>query len=121
MRDRFREISARTPGIVALEATLLVEAGYAPDFDLVVAVEADPAIRKRCSLYLFEAPTVEQATARLEGIAQRERLVLAPGVARLIVERKRAVPRDCLGVLYELSFEGPVITLAAADGLLAQE
>jgi dephospho-CoA kinase len=46
VRDRFREIAAKTPGIVALEATLLVEAGYAPDFDWIVTVEADPATRR---------------------------------------------------------------------------
>ncbi len=40
-RRRFAELAAGAEGIVVLEATLLVEAGYAPDFDLVVSVEAD--------------------------------------------------------------------------------
>jgi DNA polymerase III gamma/tau subunit len=78
----------------------------------------DVAIRKRCTLYLFEAPTVAQATAHLEEVARAEKLVLEPGVAPLIVERKKAVPRDCLGVLYELSFDGPEIRLAAAEARL---
>jgi DNA polymerase III gamma/tau subunit len=78
----------------------------------------DPAIRKRCTLYLFEAPTVAQATAHLEEVARAEKLVLEPGVTQLIVERKKAVPRDCLGVLYELSFDGPEIRLAAAEARL---
>jgi DNA polymerase III gamma/tau subunit len=81
----------------------------------------DPAIRKRCTLYLFEAPTVAQAAARVEEIARAEHLVLEPGVAPLIAQRKKAVPRDCLGVLYELSFEGPEIRLAAAESLLRVE
>lgn len=45
VRRRFEEVARTTPGIVVLEATLLVEAGYAPMFDLVVTVEADPEVR----------------------------------------------------------------------------
>lgn len=41
VRERFQEIArAATEAVVVLEATLLVEAGYAPDFDHVVTVEA---------------------------------------------------------------------------------
>ncbi|MDX1503656.1 MAG: dephospho-CoA kinase [Thermoanaerobaculia bacterium] len=43
-----RELERRTEGldgVAVLEATLLVEAGYAPGFDLVVTVEADPSDR----------------------------------------------------------------------------
>jgi hypothetical protein len=67
---------------------------------------------------LFEAPTREQAAARLEEIAQREGLILEPGVAERIAVSKRAIPRDCLGVLYDLSFEGREITLAAVEDLV---
>jgi DNA polymerase III gamma/tau subunit len=74
----------------------------------------DPAIRKRCTLYLFEPPTIEQAINHLQAIAHFEDLALDPGVAEHIVRRKRAVPRDCLGALYELSFESHHVTLAAA-------
>lgn len=45
VRRRFEEIAAATPGIVVLEATLLVEAGYAPGFDLLVTVEAPCEVR----------------------------------------------------------------------------
>jgi len=45
VRRRFARIAGKSEGIVVLEATLLVEAGYGPDFDLVVSVEAAPAIR----------------------------------------------------------------------------
>lgn len=75
----------------------------------------DPAIRKRCTLYLFEPPTVAQATDHLEKVAEAEQLRLDPGAAQRIAEGVRAIPRDCLGVLYDLSFEGPEITLAMVE------
>jgi DNA polymerase III gamma/tau subunit len=81
----------------------------------------DPAIRKRCTLYLFEAPTVAQATRKLEEIALVEQLCLERGVAELIAMKKTAVPRDCLGVLYDLSFEGPEISLKRAEAVLGQD
>lgn len=40
VRRRFVEIAETATGVVVLEATLLVEAGYTPGFDLVVTVEA---------------------------------------------------------------------------------
>lgn len=45
VRERFAEIAGEAEGVVVLEATLLVEAGYAPDFDRVVTVEAEPEAR----------------------------------------------------------------------------
>jgi len=45
VRERFHEIEERTPGVIVLEATLLVEAGYSPDFDLIVTVEAPCELR----------------------------------------------------------------------------
>jgi DNA polymerase III gamma/tau subunit len=80
----------------------------------------DPAIRKRCTLYRFDPPSVEQAAAHLERIARAERLTLEPGLALRIAQAKHGVPRDCLGVLYDLSFDGPAITLATAEPLLAE-
>ena len=53
-----------------------------------------------------------------EKIAQQEGLILEPGVAERIAEQKRAIPRDCLGVLYDLSFEGREISLEAVEELL---
>ncbi len=47
VRRRFQEIAAGARGVLVLEATLLVEAGYAPDFDLVVTVEAAAETRLR--------------------------------------------------------------------------
>jgi len=43
--ERFRQVAQRHEGIVVLEATLLVEAGWADAFDLVVSVEAPPDVR----------------------------------------------------------------------------
>ncbi len=45
VRERFARQIAGIDGIAVLEATLLVEAGYGPDFDLVVSVEADRDLR----------------------------------------------------------------------------
>ncbi len=39
------EIAAQAQGVVVLEATLLVEAGYGPGFDLIVTVEAPCELR----------------------------------------------------------------------------
>ena len=47
MRRRFAEVADDENGVTVLEATLLVEAGYGADFDLVVTVEADPEVRLR--------------------------------------------------------------------------
>jgi dephospho-CoA kinase len=47
VRERFAELARGAEGVIVLEATLLVEAGFAPDFDLVVTVEADPEVRLR--------------------------------------------------------------------------
>ncbi|HYX23280.1 MAG TPA: dephospho-CoA kinase [Thermoanaerobaculia bacterium] len=40
VRKRFEELAAKATDVIILEATLLVEAGYAPGFDLIVTVEA---------------------------------------------------------------------------------
>lgn len=45
VRQRFRELATAEPGIAVLEATKLVEAGFAPDFDVVVTVEAPVEVR----------------------------------------------------------------------------
>jgi dephospho-CoA kinase len=45
VRKRFVEMTARAQGVVVLEATLLVEAGYAPGFQLIVTVEAPCELR----------------------------------------------------------------------------
>ncbi|HXT22750.1 MAG TPA: dephospho-CoA kinase, partial [Thermoanaerobaculia bacterium] len=65
---RFRELAARTTGIVVLEATLLVEAGWKDAFDLVVTVEAPHDIR----LARAVARGLDEAEARRRLAAQGE-------------------------------------------------
>jgi len=45
VRKKFEELVAKAQDIIVLEATLLVEAGYAPGFDLIVTVEAPCELR----------------------------------------------------------------------------
>lgn len=45
--ERFAEVAATVDGVAVLEATKLVEAGFVPDFDLVVTVEAPAEVRVR--------------------------------------------------------------------------
>jgi len=75
----------------------------------------DIAIRKRCTLYTFLPPSAEQAVTALQRVAHAERLILEAGALEMIVDRKKCVPRDCLGVLYDMSFDGNEITLAGVE------
>ncbi|HYH45178.1 MAG TPA: dephospho-CoA kinase [Thermoanaerobaculia bacterium] len=73
VRERFQQIAAAAPGITVLEATLLVEAGYAPFFDLVVTVEADEEVRLRRAIErgMDEASARARLTAQGDGSARR--------------------------------------------------
>jgi dephospho-CoA kinase len=67
VRRRFRDIAeteGEAGGIVVLEATLLVEAGYVPDFDWVVTVEAPREARLQRAVARGLSP--EDARARLD-------------------------------------------------------
>lgn len=65
--------SARSRPIV-LEATRLVEAGYAPDFDLIVTVEASPEIRlaRAVARGLPREEALRRLAAQGDGSARRE-------------------------------------------------
>jgi len=63
VRRRFQEIAAAAPGVAVLEATLLVEARFAADFDLVVTVEAPEEVRLARAVERGLSP--DQALARL--------------------------------------------------------
>ncbi len=63
VRQRFAEIAAASDSPAVLEATLLVEAGYPPDFDLIVTVEADP--KTRLTRAIARGLDPEAAAARL--------------------------------------------------------
>lgn len=68
VRQRFEELAeagaAEGAQVVVLEATLLVEAGFADDFDLVVTVEAPEAARRERAV--ARGLSEEQAQARLD-------------------------------------------------------
>jgi dephospho-CoA kinase len=73
VRSEFRRIAESEAGVLALEATLLVEAGYGPDFDLVVTVEAAPEVRLQRAMArgLDEEGARARLTAQSEGSARR--------------------------------------------------
>lgn len=69
VRERFARLAARdvvAAGPWVLEATRLVEAGYGPDFDLIVTVEADPELRLRRAI----ERGMDEGTARARLAAQ---------------------------------------------------
>jgi dephospho-CoA kinase len=66
VRRRFEEIAERSEGVVVLEATLLVEAGYGPLFDFIVTVEADAETRLQRAM----ARGMNEASARARLVAQ---------------------------------------------------
>lgn len=75
VRDRFHAL-ARTSSapVVVLEATLLIEAGYGPDFDLLVSVEAplEACLARAIKRGLTKEEAAARLTAQGEGAARRE-------------------------------------------------
>lgn len=67
VRERFTEIARAAGGVAVLEATLLVEAGYAPDFDLVVTVEAEESTRLERAIARGLDRTQVEARMRAQG------------------------------------------------------
>lgn len=63
VRAMFAKIAAAVSSPIVLEGTLLVEAGYAPAFDLIVTVEAKQATRLERAVE--RGLSVEEAKARL--------------------------------------------------------
>jgi len=81
VRQRFRDLAAATDGVVVLEATKLVEAGFAPDFDLVVTVEAPVALRVARAV----ARGMDPAAARARLSAQADEATRR-SAAHLVIE-----------------------------------
>ncbi len=75
-----RPSAAAGPLIVVLEATLLVEAGYGPGFDVIVTVEADPDVR----LHRAVARGLPEASARARLAAQGDGSARLRGAHRVI-------------------------------------
>lgn len=102
VRRRFAEIAeAAAEPVVVLEATLLVEAGYAPDFDLVVTVEADPEVR----LARAVARGLSEADARARLAAQGDGVRRRAGAGRVIDNSGdlAALERQVAALIDELS------------------
>ena len=84
VRARFAEIAgALNGGVAVLEATRLVEAGYAPDFDLIVTVEAPLELRlaRAVARGLTEADARARLSAQGDGHL-RVRLAVSAGSER---------------------------------------
>ena len=47
VREVFEAMAGDAPGIIVLEASLLVEAGWTDGFDMIVTVEANPSARRQ--------------------------------------------------------------------------
>lgn len=80
VRRRFEESTAGLQGLVVLEATLLVEAGYAPGFDLLVTVEADAETRLRRAM----ARGLDEVSARARLLTQGDGNARRAAAHRLI-------------------------------------
>lgn len=103
VRAAFRTLAEKAQAPIVLEATRLVEAGYAPDFDLLVSVEAPEELRlqRAVARNMTREQAIERLTAQGDGAKRREvahRLIWNEGsladleekVSRLVAEiRKR--------------------------------
>lgn len=106
VRRRFEEIAARAQGVIVLEATLLVEAGYAPGFDLIVTVEAP------CELRLERAVArgMDEASVRARLLAQGDGEERREAAHRILdnsgdVEHLRRQTDELIGELRRLAAE----------------
>lgn len=73
VRKRFEEIASRSQGVVVLEATLLVEAGYSPLFDFIVTVEAPCELRYERAVARGMAPETARARLLAQGDGEERR------------------------------------------------
>ena len=73
VKKRFEEIAAKAKGVVVLEATLLVEAGYAPLFDFIVTVEAPCELRLERAIARGMDPESTRARLLAQGDGEERR------------------------------------------------
>ncbi|HET9209655.1 MAG TPA: dephospho-CoA kinase [Thermoanaerobaculia bacterium] len=73
VRKRFEEIAVRSQGVVVLEATLLVEAGYAPLFDFIITVEAPCELRYERAVARGMDPETTRARLLAQGDGEERR------------------------------------------------
>ena len=99
--------SEQSPGVIVLEATLLVESGYGPDFDLIVTVETERKhqIERAVSRGMKSEEVRKRLSAQGSGELRRRaahRILRNDGtlgdlrekVAKLIAELRRASHPD---------------------------
>lgn len=123
VRRRFEEIAAAAGAapaprpVVVLEATLLVEAGYSPGFDLIVTVEAAPETRLRRAV--ARGLREDEARARLaaQGDGERRR----QGAHRVLANDgdPAALRRQVDALLEEIADRAAHAAPAAPSGLAA--
>jgi dephospho-CoA kinase len=99
VRERFSAIAADAEGIVVLEATLLVEAGWPDAFDVVVTVEAprDLRLARAIARGLPPAEAERRLLAQGDGAARRaraDRVVENAGDADALRQAVAALVRD---------------------------
>jgi len=104
--ERFRDFAARQGGIVVLEATLLVEAGWADAFDLVVTVEAPLEVRlaRAVARGLAPAEARRRLAAQGDGAARRAaagRVIQNDGDPKELRREVEALVRDLRRLLAE--------------------
>lgn len=80
VRKRFQEVARTSEGVVVLEATLLVEAGYVADLDLVLSVESAPEVQLRRAV----ARGLDEAAARARLKAQGDGELRRRGAHRIL-------------------------------------
>ncbi len=73
VRKRFEEIAQQSPGVVILEATLLVEAGYSPLFDGIITVECDAETRLKRAVERGMDETAARARLLAQGDGEQRR------------------------------------------------
>jgi dephospho-CoA kinase len=106
VRQRFMERTAGLTGVVVLEATLLVEAGYGPGFDLIVTVEAPCELRLERAV----AKGMNEESARNRLLAQGDGEGRRKAAHRMIdnsggVEHLRHQVDELIGELNRLAAE----------------
>jgi dephospho-CoA kinase len=99
VRQRFAEIAAAAEGVAVLEATKLVESGAAPEFDVVVTVEADAPTRIRWAARRGLAEGEARARIAAQGgdrlrIAAADHVIRNDGTLDDLLERTDEVVGD---------------------------
>ncbi|MEM7051461.1 MAG: dephospho-CoA kinase [Acidobacteriota bacterium] len=102
VRQEFARRAAAAEGPIVLEATLLVEAGYDEDFDLVVTVEAahETRLRRAIARGMTEAEAQARLVAQGDGAPRRaaaDRVIDNDGDLAALEQQVEALVADLRG------------------------